>query len=262
MQSNLVYIYKNETDVQISDDFDGTRNKVVYAHDLVIHKNVDNVLFFQVKNADQRRIPIGNKVFTFTVFDDRREYPYIILELPCVITDAHTGKFKCTVPEQYFYDVEEGLYNYSIKVCDVSGVTQPAYVDDHYGVRGTLSVRAGSAPLFRETNVLTFNTLTSGIDLTDVVGEITSIHQNNSLHTALIKFDDADPFTGDVIVQGTMDNITNQFPASVNFFDIATVNFVAQVDNIAINFNGVYSGIRFFQENITLGAITEIQYRY
>lgn len=261
MQSNLVYLYQNKTDVQLNSGpgFAEPRNKVVYAHDLVIHKNVDNLLHFQAKNADQRRIGIGNKDFTFVVFDDRDGYEGILIEIPMTVVDAPTGKFRVTVPEQYLFDVEAGKYNYSIRVYDCDGSTQPAYVNDHYGVRGILDIRKGSAPLYRPTDVLTFDTIT---DLTDVVGEITNIHQNNALHTALVKFDPAGVFTGDVVVEGTMDNITIQFPASVNFFTIATVNFTDQVDPVAFNFNGVYSGIRFKQENIVTGEITEIHYRY
>jgi len=259
MQSNLIYIYENKTDVQISDGFDGTRNQIVYAADLILHKNIDNVLYFQAKNADQRRTPIGNKSFTFVVFDDRKGYEGFLIQMPAVVTDAITGKFRVTVPEQYLYDVELGKYQYSIRMNDVDGSSQAVYTDDNYGVRGVVDVRRGSAPLFTPSDTLTFDALT---DLTDVVGEITNVHQNNALHTALIKFDDAAVFTGDVTVEGTMDNITNQFPANVNFFDIATINFVDQVDNMAFNFNGVYSGVRFKQENITSGSITELIYRF
>jgi len=257
MQSNSVYLYKNIIDVQLSDTTTNRRNKIVYAANLILHKDVDNDLFFQFKNSDQRRINIGNKNFRFIMFDDRNLERQIVIELPMTITDATTGKATVTVPEQYLYHVETGQYEYSIISEDLSGHNHATYVDDNFGMRGIVEVKKGAGPIFRASDTLTFDTITN---LTDVVSDLTSLNQNNALHTTLVKFGGTSGYTGTLVIQGTLDNIIQQ-TTNVNFFDIATIDFLDQVDNATLNFNGVYNGIRFLQ-GVTSGEITEIQHRY
>ena len=135
MQSNSLYLYKNKTEVQISDNTTNRRNIVVYASNLVLHKGVDNALFFQFKNSDQRRVPIGNLDFCFVVFDERAASKQILFELPVKHIDATTGKASVTVPEQYLYTVETGKYEYAITAIELDGTKKPTYVDDNLGIR-------------------------------------------------------------------------------------------------------------------------------
>ena len=257
MLSNSVYLYKNKIDVQLSDNTTNRRNKVVYAANVILHKDVDNDLFFQFKNSDQRRINIGNTEFKFVMFDERDAEHQIYIELPLTIEDSTIGKATVVIPEQYLVDIETGYYEYAIVANDLSGNKKATYVDDNHAMRGVVEVRLGAAPRFRRSQTLSFD---SGTNLTDVVPDLSSLHQNNGLHTALIKFGGTTGYTGSLVIQGTLDNVIQQ-TTNVNFFDIATIDFLDQVDNTTLNFNGVYSGVRFLQ-GVTAGEITEIQYRF
>jgi hypothetical protein len=254
LQSNSLYLYQNKTDVQLSDNTQNRRNIVVYAANLVLHKDVDNALFFQFKNSDQRRVPIGNMDFTFVVFDERTAEQQILFELPLTIIDATTGKASVTVPEQFLYHVETGKYEYAITSLELDGTKRPTYVDDNLGMRGVVDIKAGASPIFKASEILTFDSQT---DMTDVVSGLTQVHNNNALHTVLMKFT---TFTGDMTIQATMDNIMQQ-TTNVTWFDVATFNYVAQDDNVTLNFNGVFSGVRFVQA-VTTGTIDELQYRF
>lgn len=259
MQSNSIYLYQNKTQVQLSDNTTNRRNIVVYASNLVLHKDVDNALFFQFKNSDQRRIPIGNMDFCFVVYDERSAAKQILFELPMNIIDATTGAAGVTVPEQYLYTVETGKYSYAITALELDGTKRPTYVDDNLGMRGVVDIKLGAGPEFIASNILTFDSMT---DMTQVVSNLTQVHENHSLHTIILKFEgDVSPgFSGSLIVQATMDNIIQQ-TVNVTFFDVATFNYTDQIENVTLNFTGVFNGVRFVR-TITDGLITELQYRF
>ena len=255
MQSNSVYLYQNKTDVQISDNTQNRRNVIVYAADLILHRDVDNVLFFQFKNSDQRRVPIGNMDFNLVVFDERTAHEQILFEVPLTITDATTGKATVTVPEQFLYHVEAGFYKYAISAVNLDGTKHATYVDDNLGMRGIVQIRAGAGPIFKASEILTFDSMT---DLTEAVSGLTQVHNNNALHTIILKFDN---FTGSMTIQATMDNITQQ-TTNISWFDVsAPFVYTGQTENVTINFTGVFSAVRFSQ-SVTSGSITELQYRF
>jgi len=261
MLSNTVYIYKNKTQVQISDNVQGRRNKIVYAANLKLHKDVDNDLFFQFKDSDQKRVMIGNKQFKFVMFDERNLERQIVIDLPMTIADASTGAATVTVSEQYLYHIESGKYYYSIVETDLNGNNHPTYVDDNYGVRGIVDVQLGAGPIFRKSVILTTFTGQDATDTTNSLSNVTSdlanLNQNNALHTAIAKFNN---YTGDIIVQGTLDNIAQQ-TTSAAWVNIKTESYTAQTVPATFNWNGVYTAVRFKQVP-TAGSLTEIQYRY
>ena len=259
MQSNSIYLYQNKTDVQLSDNTTNRRNIVVYASNLVLHKGVDNALFFQFKNSDQRRVPIGNMEFCFVVFDERSASKQILFELPVAHIDATTGKAGVTVPEQYLCTVETGRYEYAITSVALDGTKHPTYVDDNLGMRGVVDIRLGAAPEFTSSHILTIDPNTK---LTEAVSNLTQVHENDSLHTVIIKFADGvtPGYTGDLTIQATMDNIIQQ-TTNVTWFDVQVESYVDQEDNITLNFEGIFNGVRFL-ETATDGTISEIQYRY
>jgi len=257
MQVTPLYLYKQITDVQIFDGFHKTRNKIVYAADLILHKDVMNVLHFQFKNADQKRTPIGNKEFIFVALDDGIDHNHVLFEVPLNILSATTGAAEAIIPEQLLYGIEPGRYEYAIKYIDADGAVKQAYVNDNYGARGELRIELASDPRLIDSAILHFDPVTN---LTDVVGNNSSLHTTNTIHTVVIKFKEGTPFDGNVIVQATLDSITDQF-TQANFIDIATIPIVGGTTPIVYNFHGAYTGIRFLQ-GVTNGEILEVQYRH
>jgi len=203
--------------------------------------------------------------FCLVVFDERSAVKQILFELPLHIIDATTGAANVTVPEQYLYTVETGKYEYAVTSIALDGQKHPTYTDDNLGMRGVIDVRLGAAPEFTSSHILTMDYLVdTGPDArTEVVSGLTQVHENQSLHTIIAKFADGltAGYTGDLIVQATMDNIMQQ-TTNVTWFDVATYNYVDQEDNVTLNFTGIFNGVRFVQANATDGTIAEIQYRF
>ena len=231
----------------------------MYAADLVLHKGVDNDLFFQFKNSDQRRVNIGNMEFCLRVFDERSASKQILFELPLHIIDATTGKASVRVPEQFLYTVETGHYEYAVTSLELDGTRRATYTDDFLGMRGVVDIRLGGAPQFTPSHVLTIDSMTN---YTEAVDGQTHWHDNQALHTIIVKFNDGTlpGYTGDLTIEATMDNILQQ-TTNINWFDVQTINYTNQRDNVAVNFTGVFSAVRFLQ-TATDGTIEEIQYRF
>jgi len=226
---------------------------------------VDNALFFQFKNSDQRRIPIGNMDFCFVVYDERTTSKQILFELPMDIIDATTGAACVRVPEQYLYTVETGKYSYAITALELDGTKRPTYVDDNLGMRGVVDIKLGAGPEFTSSNILVPDLLIdAGPDSrTEVVSGLTQVHENHSLHTIIVKFADGDTagYTGNLLIQATMDNIIQQ-TVNITWFDVQTESYTDQEDNVTLNFTGIFNGVRFAQTSATDGTISEIQYRF
>jgi hypothetical protein len=66
-------------------------------------------------------------------------------------------------------------------------------------------------------------------------------------------------YTGDVVVQATLDN---QVTESTQWADIATLSFVgAEITPVPVNFNGVFSFLRFKTDADPADTITKILVR-
>jgi len=82
------------------------------------------------------------------------------------------------------------------------------------------------------------------------------INGNEALHTAAVY---TSAYTGNVVVQATLDN---QVTGTTQWADIATLTFAGtETDPVPVNFNGVFSYVRF-QANANPGAkITKVLVR-
>jgi len=82
------------------------------------------------------------------------------------------------------------------------------------------------------------------------------INGNEALHTAAIY---SDTYAGDVTVQGTLEN---SITGTTNWFDISTISFVGtETEPQHVNFNGVFSYLRFSANSNPADKITKILVR-
>lgn len=81
------------------------------------------------------------------------------------------------------------------------------------------------------------------------------LNENKALHTAQVYFTN---FTGTLKIEGSMAAISEL--DTDEWFDITTKTYTGQSDNVYINWNGVYSHIRF-SKTVTSGTLDKILYR-
>lgn len=223
------------------------RNMTMYARNLKVYKGVNNPLVIEMKNNDQKPVDITGKTFVFNILD--QENRKTLISRTGTITNASKGKVKFDISESDLLKVDGQFLNYSI-LDNTSGDRGVIFVDDQYGAMGNIEVIDGPYTEFRTSQEITLpdNNAVS-------VEASPSLNQNSALHTAQVYFTN---FTGSLKIEGSMAAISEL--DTDEWFEITTKNYTNQTDNVYINFNGVYSHVRF-SRTLTSGTIDKILYR-
>lgn len=244
-------IYDQEIEVNFtSPTTTKNRNEKVYAKPITAYRGIDNKIKLLIKNNDHKRVPIGDKSFTFNIIDKANRVS--IISSKAIIIDALNGVAEINITEGDMLDLDEQFYHWSIMVTDGEGNTRPGFIDDNYGAEGMMIVRDSVFPEFRASTILT-NFVS---DITGATDAREDLARNTALHTAQFYFT---TYTGDIIVQVTLDPISNL--AAANWIDLATLSFEAQVGTTHFSWNGIFTAVRF-KRVPTTGTVDKILYRF
>jgi len=222
-----------------------TEYRPVYNRQLQVYKGIDNVLEFKLLNADQKPISLAGYTPKFQAFDENNSL-IIEHEGVQVTSDGSTpikGLFKVTITENDLQNVKEQFLKYSIHLKDSNDNSVITYRNSHFENDATIKVSASAFPGPRDTySVSTFTQVTENTPywISESLNAEPGINGNEALHTAVIY---ADNYIGDVVVQATLDN---QVTGTTSWADISTLTFTgSETEPKPVNFNGVYSHLRF-----------------
>jgi len=105
-------------------------------------------------------------------------------------------------------------------------------------------------------SVTSFTEIETDVWASDVITAEPGINGNEALHTAAFY---TDAFAGDLVIQGTLDD---QISDNMNWADIDTVTFSgSETEPTPVNFNGVFSHLRFKVTTDPSSTITQILVR-
>ena len=252
------YLVNNRTTIVANEAGFVTEYRPVYSRQIKVYKNIDNVLEFRVLNADQKPINIGNYTPKFQAFDENKR---LILEYngTAITGDdsaAIRGLFKVTVTENDLLNVKSQYLNYAIHLVDSNGDKVLTYSDTHFGGDGTIYVDAAQYPAPSESTSVTTFLPDNNIWNSSSIDAQPGINGNEALHTAAI-YTNGD--SGDVVVQATLDNSVTD---SSSWADVTTVTFTgSETEPTPVNFNGVFSHLRFKATANPANTITKILVR-
>jgi hypothetical protein len=219
----------------------------MYARNLKVYKGTKNPIVIEMKNNDQKAVDITGKTFVFNILD--QEERKTLISKGGTIINASKGKVQFDITESDLQKVSGSFLNYSV-LDNTSGERGVIYVDDQFGAMGNIEVVDGPYTEFRASQEITLP------DTNPVsVQAYPHLNQNAALHTAQVYFTN---FTGSLKIEGSMAAISEL--DTDEWFEITTKNYTSQADNVYINWNGVYSHIRF-SRTITSGTIDKILYR-
>mgnify|MGYP006158058309 FL=1 len=219
----------------------------MYARNLKVYKGVKNPIVIEMKNNDQKAVDITGKTFVFNVLD--QEDRKTLISKTGTITNASKGKVQFDITESDLSNVSGSFLNYSI-LDNTTGERGAVFVDDNYGAMGNIEVLDGPYTQFRESSVITLP------DNNEVsVDARPNLNQDSALHTCQVSFTN---FTGTLKIEGSMAALSEL--DTDEWFTITTKTYTAQANNVYINFNGVYSHVRF-SRTLTSGTIDKILYR-
>lgn len=330
MQKTYRYLANNK--VVVVADLVGhiTEYRPVYQKNLQVYRGIDNVLYFEFKNHDQKPLTISNYQVKFIAYDESNNMiiekngvvledtitrstvvaessPDNNLEFSSVtgiavgqtvtgtyirpntlVTDVDVqqnvvtlnkspkdtvplgesitfqsrhkrGTCTITIAENDLLNVNSQYVSYAMYLIDSVGNKVLSYADDHFGAKGIIHVQGDAFPGPLDSYEVTAFVQDSeggNIYYSETIDAQPAINGNSAIHTAAIY---TDGFTGDVTVQGTLEN---QVTMNTFWADIDTLTFTGiETDPVPVNFNGVYSYLRFKTSTTPVNTVTKILVR-
>lgn len=273
MQLNSVYLYPNKIDVFTNTlaSWPTERYRRVYNRNLKIYRSVDNKIELQVRNSDQKVAAITGSVLVFNLVTV--EAKDLILSKDCTVQSQTTGRVYVTLTREELQDLESGFYNFSItqeirtainaNEYTVSSRT-PLYVDDQYGVIGTLEIlgdvlgeTVDSLVVNEFSYVNPFTTGGTSLDrkyyISSIIDTVPQYGPVPSLATFMIYMTN---YTGEILIEASIDDqgATPKNWTAVDTFTLTGANL--EVRNIV----GKYNWFRI-KHYPTTGTVDKVLYR-
>jgi len=206
MQKIQSYLYTNR--IQLLADVAGftTEYTNVYQKTVKIYNGVDNVLEFDIKNADQKRIDLATlSNIELNVMDATGT---ALPTSPYTITPTSTkGIATVTIPDVDLDEYTTQFFKYSV-TASKDGLTVPLYADSRFGVAGTMELISNAMPTFRDDRV--YNTFTGEIDFAGNVMHRSSaipakFYETVATENLTFQVSISSGFLGKVYLEGTTD---------------------------------------------------------
>ena len=237
-----------------------TEYRPVYSKQLQVYKGIDNVLEFRLLNADQKPVNVTSYTPKFVAFDETNQ---MVLEKDATILDDGStvtrGKFKLTVTENELLNIKQQYLSYNIYLVETDGDKVLTYSQPNFGNDGVIYVNGTTFPgPLNSYSVTVFEQEAVGVEIwySESVDAQPGINGNEALHTAAVY---TSAYIGDVVVQATLDN---QVTGTTQWADIATMQLGgSETTPTPINFNGVFSHIRFKATANPADKITKVLVR-
>lgn len=248
MQKISNYLYPNR--IQVIADLVSfpVEMQIVYQRTIKIYKNIDNVIEFDVKNADQKRVnPTGTLKFIMTDLNNA-----LITELSATAS-AVTGLYSVTISESTTLDLDKGFYNFSLYVEANNGTKTLLYGDTQWGARGRIELVGDVMPEPRPiSTVNTFNLL-ENVYYGSAMSAEPGINGDQALHTFAFY---PNSLQGTIYVDASL----SESSQSVQWVQIDSIPSTTSTDLFYKNYSGVYSWFRIRYTSST-GSLDKVLLR-
>lgn len=157
-------------------------------------------------------------------------------------TKNKKGVFTVNITENELLDLRSQYLSYAVYLIAANSQKVLTYSDSHFGAEAVMHLKdtamPGPADTFSVTQFLR-NAPNEDVWVSESITAQPALNGNTALHTAAVYSDD---YTGTVTVQGTLQSqITN----NTAWADVTTVELDNETEPAYINFNGVFSHLRF-----------------
>lgn len=251
MTAITTYLYKQIHKVVTVDSGVTNTMSMFYAPNIKIYRGIDNDIRCNFVNRDQKKTSLTDKTVVFIMIDKENGTTY--LERTATIIDAPSGAVNVKILQSDLYNLDAKYYTYAFKVTDGEGNVQIGYSDDNYGANGTIEIVEGVYPTFVASRQEAFGAGDTG----STIFLDPYVNRNVAQHTAQVYFSSA--FTGTLTIEGSLS--PQQSALNNNeFVTISTQSYTAQEDPVMVNWNGIYSAVRF-KRSTTTGTLSKVLYR-
>ena len=164
MQKISSYLYPNR--IELLADLAGFTVEFtnVYQRHIKIYAGIDNLLEFDIKNADQKRIDLTSvSNLEMNVMDSQG---IALANSPYTVTPTSAkGIATVVIPQDDLAELDAQFLKYSVS-CLKDGYDTLLYADSRFGAVGTLELVGNAMPVIRDVRV--YDTFTAEIDLKGV----------------------------------------------------------------------------------------------
>ena len=221
MQKIQSYLYPNR--IIVTADLAGftTEYKNVYQRTVKIYQGVDNVIEFDIKNADQKRVDLTTlSDLQMNVMDQSGN---ALPNSPYTVTPNSplVGISTATIPADDLTDLDHQFFNYSLTAVKDTA-TIPLYVDSRFGAVGRIEFITNAVPQVKKAKI--WDRFSGEINYLGNVIEHTSVVATKSYEavptTTMSFVAHVTNFIGKIYVEGTEDStisvnsFTNAQPVS------------------------------------------------
>ena len=239
MQKISSYLYPNRIFVVVDLASYQTEWNIVYQRPLKIYKGVSNVIEFDFKNAQQKRIDISSYAVKCIVMDQTNLEVCTIDVVPTTITGIATA----TVPASVVNLLQPQFLKYSLYLETGDSTRLPVYADTQFGVLGQMELVGDVFPstpvpviidtflsqyisqtekIYRSeaANILPNNVISNTYDPTSLAFEFDALDGTVTVQVSSTLVISADmPWTtiDTFQVTNTTQNLTTQYTRSTNF---------------------------------------------
>src|SRR6056297_1860240 len=236
-----------------------TEYRQVYQKPLNVYKGIDNILEFQLLNTDQKPVVVGSRQIHFVAFDENNN---LVIEHIGTVINSNKGIFTVTVTENDLLNLKQQYLSYNIYLTDAENNKLLTYTNAHYEAQGVIYVDGNAFPGPKNTYAVSQFYQASSEEEIFVSEEVTAepaINGNEALHTAAIY---TSGYQGTVSVEATLENQISGNSQAVNWAEVTTVELDGtELEPVAVNFNGVFSFLRFKTSANPADTITQILVR-
>jgi hypothetical protein len=231
-----------------------TEYRPVYNRQIQLYKGVDNVVEFKVVNADQKAVDIST--YTPKVYGFGEDKTMLIEKNGIVSTTK--GVFTVTITENDLLNIKQQYIGYNILLQNDDNKVL-TYAHSNFDNDATMYINARTMPGPMATYAVTQfseTSVNSDVWASESITAQPAINGNEALHTAAIY---TDGYVGDVTVQATLDN---QVTDGTTWATVSTLTFNgSETQPTPVNFNGVFSYLRFKTDADPANKITKVLVR-
>lgn len=209
MQKISSYLYPNR--VQLLADLAGfnVEYKNVYQRNVKIYQGVDNVIEFDIKNADQKRIElVTDPVVTDIVMNVMDQAGNALPNSPYAVVPSDTikGIAVATIPSADLEGIRHQTLKYSVTATK-GGLSIPLYANTFFGALGVLELVGSALPVSKPNRV--YSEFAGEINLMgNVINHSPAIATKfyEAIPTTTFDFEiELNSFIGTIYLEGTTD---------------------------------------------------------
>jgi len=244
MQLTPRYLVKNRTLIISNEVGFVTEYRPVYQRELQVYRGIDNVLEFQVLNADQKPVHLNGRQAKFVAFDSHKN---LVIEHMAETINSNKGLVKVTITDNDVLNIKQQYLHYNVYLINTDDTRTLTYTDEHFNANAVIYLNSQAFPGPRASIELERFQAPSGTNgnteyISEAISAEPGVNGNEAIHTAAIY---SDGYIGDIVIEATLENqIVGE--SVVEWTEIARVTFDGtEEDPVPVNFTGVLSYIRF-----------------